>query len=199
MHLKRSALVAAAAALMIAATVAGPAAAYTVVSESGLHGNYALTDSSESPAGTCSYGQEVPPNWRWLKWMKIRAPQVFAADRNSGVRDQRRVSWQFKIQRSPFDMSEPWQTVATSAVQRRTAWDDQAAAFTAMKVYYNATTSEPGSDNDLLRGLVILRWYKPNGSVEGKVKLAPTYYRHMSGFGTNTSGNSWCQVRVTSG
>lgn len=199
LHLKRSAMAAVTAALMFAAAVAGPAAAYTVISESGLVGNYSLPDSAGSPGATCAYGQEVPPNWAWLKWMKVRAPQAFAADRNSGARDQRRVSWQFKIQRAPYDMSEPWQTVATSVVQRRTAYEDQAAAFTPIQVNYNATTSQPGSENDLLRALVILKWYRPNGSVEGTVKLAPTNYRNKSPFGVNTTGNSWCQARVTSG
>lgn len=199
MHLKRSMLAAMTAALMIGAAIAGPASAYNVISQTGAVGNYSMTDSSVSPGATCAYGQEVPPNWAWLKWMKVRAPQVFAADRNSGARDQRRVSWQFKIQRAPYDMSEPWQTTASSAVQRRIAYDNQAAAFTPMQVNYNATTSQPGSDDDLLRALVILKWYRPNGSVEGTVRLAPTYYRNKSPFGVNTGGNPWCQARVTSG
>ncbi|MGI8929346.1 MAG: hypothetical protein ACR2H0_07785 [Candidatus Limnocylindrales bacterium] len=58
-----------------------------------------MTDSAVSPSATCGYGPAEPPHdWAWLDWMKLRAPRVYAADRNAGVREQRRVSWQFKVQ-----------------------------------------------------------------------------------------------------
>ena len=199
MHMKRSALVAATGALMFAAVIAGPAAAYTVVSESGTHGSYSITDSLTKPGATCRYGNGEPPNnWAWLDWMTVLAPRVFAADRNSSVRDHRQVSWQFKIQRTA-DNTTAWHTVASSAVQKATAWDNQAASFTSMKITYNAYTTATGSENDILRALVILKWYKPSGAVEGTVQLTPTHYLFKSEWGIATGGNPWCVARATEG
>lgn len=199
MHPRRSALAAATAALVCAMAFVAPAAAYTVVSESGTHGHYLITDSFTKQGATCSFGNGEPPyGWAWLDWMTARAPKVFAADRNSSVRDHRKVSWQFKIQRAPYNTTA-WQTVASSAVQKATAWDDQAASFSYMKITYDAHTTASGSENDQLRALIILKWYKPSGAVEGTVQLAPSYYRYISEWSTNTAGNEWCGVRATEG
>lgn len=181
------------------AAAAGPASAYTLVSETGMVGPYSLTESAESPAAKCGYGRQVPPNSAWFKWMKLRAPRVRAADRNSDLRDHRHVTWQFKIQRKIYDSPDPWQTVAASAVQGGTAYEDQAAPFSAMQVYYNARSHQQADDYYILRALVIIKWYRPGGAVEGTVRLTPTYYSGKMPWGTSTFGNDWCAAETTSG
>lgn len=199
---RRGQLVAALALTLSASfALAGPAAAYTVISETGLVGEYSLNESAESPAATCGYGKEVPPNSAWFKWMKVRAPQVRAADRNSSVREHRHVTWQFKIQRRqyPADSAAPWQTVASSNVQGATAYEDQNAPFTQMKVYWNARQYEQPADYYIARALVIIKWFKPGGGVEGTVKLTPTYYAGKTPWGTTTFSTDYCATETTSG
>ena len=73
-------LLALALALPFALLSAGPTAAFTVLSESGPHGAYSLTDTPETPGAKCTYGDVVYSNWAYLVSMKVFAPHVFAAD-----------------------------------------------------------------------------------------------------------------------
>src|SRR3954451_16375351 len=142
----RGALAGVAGALVLATAIAGPAAAYQTVSDVGAHGNVWLDDTTTTPAGTCKYGNFVYSNWSYIKWMQVRAPHVFAADRNDAKRDHRVVSWQWKLQRHAFANSTPttgWKTVATSKTQRATAYEDAQAPFTALRINYDGQAHAP--------------------------------------------------------
>jgi hypothetical protein len=166
--------------------------------ETGLVGHYGLTDLYASPGSTCKYGKQVPPNGAWFKWMTVTAPNVYAADRNSGVRDHRKVSWQFRIQVVPFSGGS-WKTVAHSSIQRATAYDDQAAPFTPMKVYWKPSRTGPNAGALKVRAMVIIKWYKPGGGIEGKVKGTIDYYLMKMPWGNFTSSQPYCQDYTTSG
>jgi hypothetical protein len=172
--------------------------AYTVISEAGLHGNYSLTESYAAPATKCAYGKQVPPNGAWFRFMRVAPPTVFAADRNSAIRDHRRVSWQFKIQVMPFS-GGLWQKVASSGIQKATAYEDLAAPFSAMKLYWKPSRTGPNAGALKVRTLIVIRWYKPGGAVEGTVKLTADYYYLKMPWGNTTSGATYCQDYVTSG
>jgi len=180
---------------------AGPALGYSVISQSGMVGPYSLIDTIEMPAGTCSYGDSQPPfDWAWLHWMKVRAPQVKAADRQPGVRDHRHVDWRIKIQRQLFGSSDPWETVAQSHIQKAQAYEDAAAPFSPIKLRYNAHVDIPNAEEYVYRAVVIIRWIKFGGTVEGTVRLTPTYYKMLTPFSPpHTGGGDYCGAISTAG
>jgi hypothetical protein len=195
-------------ALVLAVTLAGPVAAYSVVYENGPHGDVWLTDSQTTTAGTCNYGPVVYSNWIYLVSMSVRAPHVFAADRNSDLRDHRVVTWQWKLQRGVVDDGgtavHGWTTLKSSPIQKKTAYEDQEAAFTAMSLKYDAyAKQDPHHQNKrgAYRALVIVKWFKPNGSLEATVKLTPTYYKmKQPAFGYDIVGDrGYCNEFLTSG
>jgi len=173
----------------------GPASAYTIISESGPHGSVWLNDSNSDPGAKCGFGKLIANNYAWFKFMKVQPPVVYAADRNSYRRDHRRVSWAFKIQTVPFAGGR-WHAVASSNVQRATAYEDQKAPFSAMKVYWKPSRTGPGALK--IRALVIVKWYKPSGAVESVVKLAPDWYYSGSPF-NSVGGQPYCQDKETLG
>ena len=171
-------------ALPFALAAAGPAAAYQIISEVGPHGNVWFDDTTMAPAGTCTYGDIQFSNVAYLVKMKVRAPHVFAADRNSDLRDHRVVSWQWNLQRKNMDAATPkWKVIKSSGVQRKTAYEDQQAAFTAMTIKYDSEARQDPNHNTpyvIYRAMVIVKWYKPNGDVESTVKIVPTYYKTVT-------------------
>ncbi len=173
-----------------------PAAGTTFVSETGLLGNYYLADAESTPAAACGYGHEVPPNGAWFKWMKVQPPTVYAADRDSGVIDHRKVSWQFKLQIRRYDSTGKWKTVASSDVQKAKAYENLAAPFTAMRVDWKPHHSDPVIFKDL-RALVIIKFYKPNGKVEGTAKFIVDWYKRKEPWWTPIRNT--CPNYVTEG
>lgn len=121
------------------------------------------------PGGRCGYSAENAAGYARLRWIRVKAPQVFAADRNSEIRDSRIVGWSFKIQRMRPGGS--WVNVASSTQQEARAYEDQAAALSAKKVYYSAT-----SDGSLYRAVATIKWFRPNGTVQALVKFRVDYY-----------------------
>ena len=176
---------------------AGPAAAYQVVSETGLLGEYIFEDYAEKPGGWCGYTQqEYPPNYAYFRWMKIRRPIVRAADRTSGQIDQRKVRWFWHLQRSTYP-SGNWTTIATSAKQTKIAYENQAAAFTPLRIDRNVgTTHQAGV---VFRALVVIQFLRPNGSVEGTANATLDWYRYNSPWGFTDHGNGFCERTATSG
>ncbi len=189
-------------ALPFVLAAAGPAAAYQIISEVGPHGNVYLDDTTTMPAGTCTYGDIVFSNIAYLKSMKVRAPHVFAADRNSDLRDHRVVSWQWNLQRKNNDAATPkWKVVKSSGIQRKTAWEDQQAAFSAMTINYNSESrDDPGHHTPYIvyRAMVIIKWYKPNGDIESTVKLVPSLYRTKTYWNAGPSTDA-CSLINTDG
>lgn len=179
----------------------GSAAAYAEVYTHGPHGSYYFDDSQGTPAGTCKYGAIAYSNWTYLKSMQINAPHVLAADRNSATREHRVIAWSFKLQRSTLPNPASWQTVASSAVQKATAYEDAQAPLTPLKVKYNTEAKDPNhqGSNYVYRALVTIKWIKGGGAVEATVRLVPTYFRVVDPRFTNVTSNGWCSEISTDG
>jgi len=163
--------------LLAALALATPAAAATVRTDTGVHGDWTVTDLAQlgSTGATCGYGPEFPPDYAYFRWMKARAPIVFATDSHPAQEDSQRVSWQFKIQRLN-GTNTPWITVATSSLQHAKAFDDKQAPFTDMKVYWKGENATSNQFSQILRVLVTIRWYKPSGAVAGLVRYSVDHY-----------------------
>ena len=144
-------------AVMSVAAFVSPAAAYST-QESGLVGPYAFGDSLADPMATCAYHDPGYSNWIWLDWFRVKAPTVYAADRNSDKRESRTVTFQIKIQKHMIDSPNPWKDVASSPVQRKTAWEDQAAAFSAIKLYFTPNKTMANGQNGRFE-----RWLSSSG------------------------------------
>jgi hypothetical protein len=141
-------------------------------------GEYSYSESSETPIATCGYaGPEGPDNWIWLNWVRVTAPTVTAADRNSATRDRRTVSFQLKIQRNTLGSGAPWSVVKSSRVQKAAAYDDQAAALSPIKLYFTPKKTIFNGQNAIFRAMVVVKWLKKDGSVEGTARIWPSYYR----------------------
>ena len=77
-----------------------------------------------------------------------------------------------------FGTGDNWHTFAQNSRQKVTTYDDTFAPFSPMTVSYNArNNTRPNSQDYVFRTFLILRWYNANDSVQGTVKLLPTYYR----------------------
>ena len=181
-----------------------PTAAHAYsTSESGLVGEYSYNEGPDTPFATCGYAGPVgPDNWIWLNWMRITAPTVTAADRNSETRDRRTVSFQLKIQRNTLFSSDPWQVVKSSAIQKAPAWDDQAAALSPIKLYFTPQKTISNGQNAVFRAMVVIKWIKRDGTVEGSAKMWPTYYRENSPYHSKPypiKGDGFCSAISTDG
>jgi hypothetical protein len=177
------------------------ASAATIVTETGTHGTITLTDTSDSPAVTCTYGQAQPPYaFAYLHYVKVRAPEVYAVD-NTGDRDHQLVTWRFKIQGEQFGASGGWTTFAKSPKRSANARDDTPAAFTPIEVKFNSKSNpDPAFEEFVFRTLITVKWYKANGTVQGTVKLLPNYYRVKGPFGPPfTGGSEFCGAITTEG
>jgi hypothetical protein len=178
-----------------------PAAAYSVVSDTGTHGAYAWTDTTVSQPVTCFYGQPQPPfETAYLHNVKVRPPLAYAVDR-TGARDHQKISWQFKLQGEEFGSGDNWVTFAQSNVRSATGYDNTPAAFSPVKIAFNSRSNpDPNRDEFVFRTMVIVTWYKANGSVGGKVRLLPTYYRVKGPFSPpHTAGGDYCGAISTAG
>jgi hypothetical protein len=195
---RRLSLAAILAALAIGAG-AGPAAAYSTV-ETGLVGNYWYNnDSSGSPLAGCGYHDEGYTNWIWLDWVRVPAPIVYAADRNSeNDLESRRVSFQLKIQRHLFGSTDPWKVVASSPIQVKRAYENTKAPFSAIKLYFTPDKTLTNGQRGQFRAMVVLKFIKNNGVVEGTVKLWPSFYNKRSPYGDGVEEN-YCSGVDTNG
>jgi hypothetical protein len=178
-------IVAALVAVLAVAAFVAPAAAYSS-EEHGLVGPYAFGDTSGDPMATCTYLDPGVGNWIWLDWFRVKAPTVYAADRNSDKRESRTISFQLKIQKHMFDSPDPWKVVASSPVQRKIAYEDQAASLSPIKFYFTPNKTTANGQKGQFRVLVVIKWLKKDGSAEGSVKVWPTYYKKNSPYGPGT-------------
>ena len=184
-------------ALLAAMLMAGSANALIYTHQTGMVGPWSFDDSSGSPSVTCKYGPTIDDNHYFMTNIKVLPPSVYAADRHSHTVDTRKVSWQFQIQRKQYP-DGTWSVVASSAVQKGTATENQEAPFSALKIQHNG--HQAGMDtNWTVRIQVLIKWYKPNGSVEGTILFRPSYYTVSTPDFSNTSGQHWCQEITTSG
>lgn len=177
-----------------------PAAAYTA-SATGTPGAYTWTDTTDSPPVTCFYGQPQPPfATAYLRYVKVRPPMAYAVDR-TGARDHQKITWQFRLQGQEFGSGDNWMTFAQSTVRSATGYDNTPAAFSPVKIAFNSRSNpDPNKEEFVFRALVIVTWYRANGSVGGKVWLLPTYYRIKGPFSPPfTGGGDYCGAINTAG
>jgi hypothetical protein len=192
-------MLASAVAVTMLSFVAGPAAAFTPLSESGQHGDYSLTDWPETPGAKCSYGDVAYSNWAYLVSMKVYAPHVFAKDL-SAEQEHSVVGWRWQLQWKEYD-KVAWHTIKSTQIQKRTAYDDQEADFSAMRLNYDSEKDDPthiGAKDVIFRARVIIKWYAFDGSVEGKVTLKPDWYVTDTYWAAGPSDN-YCQRINTDG
>ena len=168
-----STVVAAIAVVISLLVASAPVGAAAVVHESGSFGPYGFVDDLSSPdhAGAlCKYtGSPID----WFRWMRVSAPQVYAANNNNTVREHRVVGWRVRLQRGTSP-GGPWKTTLTSPEERATAYDDTPAVLHPIFV-------KRQSDNTQLiyRALVVIRWYH-GGAVEGSAVLRIQYYHYRA-------------------
>jgi hypothetical protein len=156
--------------LLVALLVgAQPAAAFTVLSSTGLTGPYSLTDAS-SPTGhqsaTCTYATATYK----LTKIEVRHPQVKARNR-TGHLDRQSTGWQFIVQHQT-PSGTTWSTIYSSTFAKATAADNLAAPFV------NRTWAAPANPTGKYRIQLVIRWYTPGSSttIDGHVKLRDAYY-----------------------
>jgi hypothetical protein len=147
---------------------------------------------------TCAYHDEWAYNWIWLDWFRVKAPTVYAADRNSDKRESRTVSFQIKIQKHMFGSPNPWKDVDSSRIQRKTAWEDQAAAFSPIKFFFTPNKTTANGQSGQFRAMAVIKWIKKDGSAEGTAKVWPTYYTEKSPYG-NSIDQDYCPGVDTDG
>ena len=165
-------------AICILGGATGTANAFEVSGDTGIRGDFSLADTQASPAGVCGYAfdhSDGAQDFYSFSSMKVRAPSVYAADRNADRRDSRMVSWRFHLYQMPAAGAPGWTTVAGSPVQKARAYEDAPAAFAPLSVNFN------GSNDYLYRAHVVIKWFKSNGTVEGKVRLFLDWYREKGG------------------
>jgi hypothetical protein len=144
---------------------AASVSADTGINHDGNYGIHYLADSEEYPGVRCHYDSSTE-----IDAVRVRDPFVFARDRVSGSVDSQRVAWHYRVQaRTPS--TGDWATVATSAVQKRMATDAQVANFSPMTTSFNGTPAKE------YRVVVVMRWYRQDGTtVAGRATHRADWY-----------------------
>jgi hypothetical protein len=182
--------------LTLASLSVGPVGAYSNITETGMVGHWSLNDSLGTPGAVCSYGAEYPPDYAGFRWMNVKPPVVFAADRDSNKIDHKRVKWFWKLQRSHYPNND-WKTIDTSAIQSAMAYENQAAQFSAIRIYRNV--GNPDFNDVVYRALVVIKWVKADGSVEGTAKATIDWYNRKMPWDTSVGGAPFCSQVATAG
>ena len=184
-------------AVLLALVMSGQAAAVSYTHHTGTVGQWTFDETFDNPLVLCKYGPTSDGNHYSMTRIKVAPPMVYAVDSNPAKEDKGTVSWQFQVQRKYYSASR-WKTVASSAVQKRSALDDAAALFSTLTVKRNGHEAKD-DPSWLMRVQVIVKWYKPGGAVEGTVTFRPSYYRFSTPDFSSTSSEQWCQEVVTNG
>jgi hypothetical protein len=128
--------------------------------------------------------------------MNVKPPVVFAADRDSNKIDHKRVRWFWKLQRAHYPNND-WKTIATSDAQSAIAYDNQAAHFSALRI--NRNVGNPDNTDIVFRALVVIKWVKADGSVEGTAKATIDWYKSKTPWGDSVGGSPFCSRVATAG
>ena len=167
-------------ALLALLFAAQPAAAATVISQSGTPGNYQLQDNQNTTRGVdCVYATSGNPGQHRLTTLNIRGPQIFAYNDHSGTKQY--VGWKFLVQSEPVSSSNAFTTFFTSSIVKERV--NVSAGF--QFGYRHWTAPAHVTSNTNWRVVVVLFWYKRSGSttVQGKVTASYDYY-HVKGGGS---------------
>ena len=144
---------------------AATASADTPISHQGSYGVHYLADSAEYPGARCVYDSSTV-----IRSIVVRGPLVFARNRVANHIDSQKVSWFFRVRARTVGIGD-WTTVATSAVQKRTATDAQVADFSPLS---KAFVGNAGKE---YRVQVVIRWYAQDGvTVVGRATHRVDWY-----------------------
>jgi hypothetical protein len=164
-----------------------PAAAATVISQTGKVGNYTINDNHDSTRGAdCDYETVKEThhslNAYWLDALKVRGPQINAYNDHSGTKQY--VGWQFKVQNEPASATDAWTTFYTSSVVKQRVTVGSGLQFPHR--VWKAPENPPADTN--WRVVVILKWFTRPGSTaqQGRVTASIDYY-HVKGGGATVS------------
>jgi hypothetical protein len=153
----------------------GPAAAYDPPpdKETGQHGHYNFVDyqtTSHEGRVDCTYRTLSSGNRR-LTSFRIRPPQAWWYDTNSNTTQEHgTVGWRYRVQQTTDPDDDPWTTVYSSTVQKKTAYEDHPTYSSGDKAPFTTRTkSFSSSDTVYVRIKVTIYWYASNGSVKGYV------------------------------
>ena len=175
-------------AIVLSIVVAGAVAADGTT---GQVGHYVFTDSASKPGATCVYnttgGSEA-----FLNSVVVRAPSVWWPDTSSSSNTQHgQVGWKAIVKEgSPGS----WSTIASSSVQKKTAYEDHPFHDPADKApFTNLTVSF--TSNKFMNYLVTVKvfWYRADGSVKGTATHDVVHYRdRIDGTSIGASPAAYC-------
>lgn len=181
-------------ALGLLLAVSGSVMADTELGHTGMVGAHGLRDASDNPGVTCNYSFN---GVRFkLASIKVRAPRVLAADRDSNKIDHRRVGWRFIVQKMPTGpgavvadavlpggVPPSWTNYYKSPVQKATAYENAFAPFSPM-----TRSISTANDGARYRVLIKMFWYRRDGSKEGTAIHLVDYYRWQFPTGDEDAG-----------
>jgi hypothetical protein len=137
--------------------------------KTGKVGPYVIADADLDTSVTCSYAavaDDAP-----LQQVTIDPPTVRWPNTKPSVPGQKgTVGWRVIIQAADPGWAS-WTTIAQRPMQKRTATETKAAAFTKRTIAVPATEPITG-----IRVIVVAAWYKPDGSLRGRVKHWMAHY-----------------------
>lgn len=152
-----------------------PAAAYSppVDSYQGQHGHYDFRDyayGSHSGNIDCNY-RTLSNGQRRIKEFVLRKPRIWWPGSNSDTdQEHGTVGWRYRLQQTTDPDDDPWTTVFTSSIQKRTAYEDVPAYDDADRAPFSTRTLTWSSGQKVyFRIKATVYWYKSNGDLKGKV------------------------------
>jgi hypothetical protein len=170
-----------AAGLLVVTGQAGFAA--TVISSSGVPGNYRVTDSSTNNGVTCSYDHLTQA----LTSITVSGPRIFAKDSFGQL-----VGWRFIVQRTTGSSGGSWAQVKKGVVHE--AW---ATSAHKPAKFGPRTWTLPGPRNHGFRVEVDLYWYHFSETdpqpVEGQVTLRLQHYADVFRGTTYHPATQFCE------
>jgi hypothetical protein len=137
--------------------------------KTGKVGPYVIADAQADTIATCTYSPKS--NDATLQQVIVDPPQVRWPNTKPAVPGQKgKVGWRVIIQAANVSWTT-WTTIAQRPMQKRTATETKAAAFTKRTIAVPATEPITG-----IRVIVVAAWYKPDGSLRGRVKHWMAHY-----------------------
>jgi hypothetical protein len=144
-------------------------------------GWHRLVDSERKPGAICTYKQTDGSYWEGrLKHINVRPPKMRA------IAGWQEVGWRFVIERQGYG---PWKTIYRSPIQRASTNSTTNARYSWLGVNVRVPTAS--SDQEpwyVYRVAVVMFWFGPSGSTEGKVRDRVAWYRWIDLFEESSTG-----------
>lgn len=159
---------------------------------SGTVARYRFPDSTSSPGATCNYTPNYPNHY--LVSVSVKAPSVWWVNASaSNKRENGTVGWAALLQQS----TGAWHTVASTAQQRATAFEDRPRYDAADRApFSNRGMAWSAIDQEMYRVQVQATWYRSDASVMGQVTHRVIHYR-LAFSGWSAASSDSCPGRIT--